>query len=214
MLICTTTFWCRHHYHPPLWYGEGKPRNLASGQRWDLNPGNPGPEFTLSATMLCCDFPTSWSIFIIRDVLFFPPKSNEFPFPMSLSRERFHPWALHPSSPQVPRTVFALWGDFLPNIPRPHLLTHSYQLWVIWCLSARVNVYPAPQWLTRGTFPGNIADGHFTVVRCLVSESLLLPRNLLVFGKRTATQTQVQSDMGPIFIQHDLLPALDCRFPA
>lgn len=43
-------------------------------------------------------------------------------------------------------------------------------------------------------------------------ESPLLPRNLLVFGKRTATQTQVQSDTGPIFIQHDLLPALDLDF--
>lgn len=84
--------------------------------------------------------------------------------------------------------MFALWGDFLPNISQPHLLTHGYQLWVMWSLSACMNVYPAPQWLIRGTFPENIAGGHFTVVRWLVSESLLLPRNPFVFGRRKVTQ--------------------------
>ena len=41
------------------------------------------------------------------------------------------------------------------------------------------------------------------------SESLLLPGNLFVFGRRKAIQAQVQSDAGHIFIQGKLLPALD-----
>lgn len=41
-----------------------------------------------------------------------------------------------------------------------------------------------------------------------MSESVLLPRNLLVFGRKKITQAQVQSDIRQIFIKLDLLLAL------
>lgn len=40
MLIRTTTLQSRYHYHLHVRHEEVKPRNPASGQRWDLNPGN------------------------------------------------------------------------------------------------------------------------------------------------------------------------------
>lgn len=125
MLICTITLWGRYLYHHHLKYEEEKPRNA-------------DPEFMFLATMLCCDFLRSWSIFTTRDVLFPPPKGHEL---VSLPHESFWgeiPAFPHPtSSPEFRcrlQSVYALWGNFLPNGSQPYLLTHGYQLWLIWCL--------------------------------------------------------------------------------
>lgn len=117
-----------------------------------------------------------------------------------------------PPEPSLPSyhaggSLFALWGDFLSNISQPHLLIHSYSPWVIWCLQCfRECLYP-PQWLMRGTFTGNIVDGHVTVVRCseCLNHSCCLVTGLCLAGGRWLRQ--VYSDTGQIFSQHDLLPA-------
>lgn len=107
------------------------------------------------------------------------------------------------------------WGDF--TFPSSTFSSHGYRVLTdnSWCLPQEVRCsryqlappstqLPAPGHLVpsapreclssspvtyKRTLPGNLADGHFTSAKCLEeSESLLLPGNLFVFGRRKATQ--------------------------
>lgn len=96
MLIRTTTLQSRYHYHLHVRHEEVKPRNPASGQRWDLNPGNLSHSARFSEILV---------YFNNLECAFYsplPPQEQWISFPMSPSGERFHLFLLHVSFPQLP----------------------------------------------------------------------------------------------------------------
>lgn len=163
-----------------------------------MNPGQPVAALMLLATTLCCDSPRSWSIFQLGMGCFFP-EETWISFLMNPSGWRVHLSLPHASSPLTLQvTVFTLWGDFLSNISQPHLLTVTCP----GAFSASVKVYPTPLWLMRGTFPGNLVDGHVTVMRCseCLNHSCCLATCLCLAGGRWLrhryTQTQGRYVLG------------------